>query len=114
MAGNTVNNSANAMPVWTIGMSGTPTGALVTTIVNGGTAETLFAANTIPHTAWFKNPEAETLPLFYDISGADAGTVEVGTCLALPPGSTVVVGQLTTKVSVNAVTTGHKIAAVKS
>lgn len=111
---NNPNKAGAATPVWQVGMSGTPTGADINHITAGGTAEIAFAAETITRTAWLKNPDAETLPLFYDISGIDAGTVEVGTCFSLPPGATVVFGQLTTHVSVNAVTTGHKIAGLKS
>lgn len=94
--------------------SGTlPVGGLVTSVAAGGTAQVLFAANTIINYADVQNPSASEI-LYIDFTGATA-VAGSGTAIAIPANNSSyrISGPITTPVSVVAATTAHAIVSVR-
>ena len=99
-------------------MANNPIPALTTTVITGGSAVIVFAAN--PNGGLIQNPLKNTDQnistaevLYVDPTGNPPTTSNNGTTFALQPGETwAVIPNQSTNTQVNAVTSGHKFAGV--
>ena len=89
----------------------TPTIGNATSIVTGGTAVTVFIANSIDLVGVITNPTTATEELFVN-PVTTAGTVEGGSTFGLGAGQSFKFPPSTIAVTANAVTTGHTFEAV--
>ena len=103
-----LNTGIVALPATT-----NPIDAAATEIVTGGTAVTVFPANSVIHGGVIKNPTGATEALFVDITNT-AGTTEPGTngtTFSLAAGQSFTVAPSSVAVTANAVTSGHTFVA---